>query len=127
MEEKPEYTTMGRNALALTMINWYRVQEQADQLAAAIRDTVLDLEETVTTGLVRASYSKGRKTYQYRVYGGVKLREFDAETYDEILDAHTTLTPKIDWRTICFDVLKLDVDDIPFIESYPSITLKVLD
>ena len=126
MEETPEYTTMDRNALALNMLHWYKIQEQADELAAAIRDTVLDLGETVTTGLVRASYSKGRKTYDYRGVGSGKLREGNAKVYDQIIEANTTLVPKIDWRHICFGDLGLDTDDIPFIESDPSVTIKVL-
>ena len=124
MEEKAEYSGISRNQLAQDMLEWHHYQRAADERAAAIRDTVMDLGETVTTGTVRASYSKGRKSYDYH---GAAVKEMAPWAEDERaaqIVSRLTLIEKVDWRLVCKDA---EIDDIPFTESNPSVTIKVLD
>ena len=52
---------MNKSDLAQTMLKWEQVQREADALAAE-----LGIGKTQTVGNVRASYSGGRKSYDYQ-------------------------------------------------------------
>ena len=107
-----------RNLLARQMLRWREWQAGADELAAAIRGTVLQLGETVTTGTIRATFRKGRKSYDYAgaAASGPKLDP-------DVIERHTKTITKTDWRKVCNDE---QLADIPYTESNPSVTLKVI-
>ncbi len=52
--------------LATLMIEWEHTQRAADELRAEIEAAVLALGKTQTVGNVRATFSAGRRTFDYR-------------------------------------------------------------
>lgn len=86
-------------------------------LEGEIKDAVLELEETQTVGTVRASYSAGRKSYQYTLCG--------PDASQEIIDNNTKIIPaeqKTDWRKVCQEA----EIEVTFTQGAPSVTLKVV-
>ena len=104
------------SALAADMLKWERLRRELDELEWAIKDTVLQLGKTQTVGNVRATFSKGRKSYYYQAA---------AEGHPMVSDTTLSLftKPIIDWRGVCNHV---GIDDIPFSEGEPSVSLKIL-
>ena len=107
---------MNARELALAMLDWEQLKREADELVKEIQAAVLKIGKTQTVGYVRASYSKGRKSYNYK--------EAAQDVPPSIVRAHTTLTEIIDWCGICQDE---NIADIPVTQSNPRVTLKLLD
>ena len=57
---------MDNSQLATLMLDWEITQRKADELAAQIKAAVLTLGKTQVVGNVRASFSAGRRTFDYR-------------------------------------------------------------
>ena len=87
------------------------------ELEAEIEAGVMAIGETRTVGNIRATYSGGRKTYDYRTAA--------AEADPEIVVGHTTveMVRKTDWRGVCHEA---KIVDIPFTQSSPSVSIKRL-
>lgn len=107
---------MDATELARKMLEWQEAQAKADVLKMDIEAAVLELGKTQTVGNVRATYSAGRKIYDYTEawrnhgYGsGVDIEKFTKITYD--------------YRAAC---LEAQIDDIPFTQSAPSVLLKII-
>ena len=108
---------MNQSELATLMLEWEKAQAQADALKHVIEAAVLEIGETVKAGNVKAVYSGGRKTYDYRTA---------LAGYDEVaLAPWTTEVPatvKVDYLKACKG---LGVEDVPYTQSEPSVTVKV--
>lgn len=109
------------SALAMKMLEWERKQKEADLLRAEIEWAVMGIKRTQTVGNVRATYSGGRKAYDYQ----------DAAYCHPVSEATIELftvtpAPKTDWRKICQHV-GVEKDDIPFMQSAPSVRVKLLE
>ena len=107
---------MDNSELAKLMLDWEQAQTQADALKLKIQDAVLALGKTQTVGNVRATYSQGRKSYDYET-GAV---EHPAFTLD-IATQHSKMV--VDWRTVCKELGA----QAPFTQSDPSVTIKLVD
>ncbi len=107
----------GPSGLALKMLAWEQAQRRADELRAEIETWVLDLGKTQTVGNVRATFSNGRKSYDYETAGQTAAPKIIAE--------FTTHIEKdvIDWRLVC---KKAEIADVPFTQSEPSVAVKLL-
>ena len=57
---------MDNSQLAALMLEWEAAQRKADELAAKIRAAVLTIGKTQVVGNVRATFSAGRRTFDYR-------------------------------------------------------------
>ena len=57
---------MDNSQLAALMLEWEATQRKADELAAQIKAAVLDIGKTQVVGNVRATFSAGRRTFDYR-------------------------------------------------------------
>lgn len=57
---------MNATELATKMLEWETTQRAADILRAEIETAVLELGKTQTVGNVRATFSAGRRTFDYR-------------------------------------------------------------
>jgi len=106
---------MDASELAKQMLRWEQVRRQLDEIEAAIKDSVLEIGKTQTVGNVRASYSKGRKTYDYKT--AIDGRNFES---DALVPFETV---EVDYRAAC---KALGVDDVPFTQSAPSVSVKLL-
>lgn len=107
--------------LATMMLEWERVQKRADALRATIKHTVLRIGHTQTVGNVRATYSGGRKVYDYLFAAG----SHPAISEDIMQSFTVTPPPRTDWRKVC-EHLEIDKADIPSMQSEPSVTIKLL-
>jgi len=98
------------------MLKWESIKKDLAIYEDAIMDTVLALGKTQTVGNVRASYSGGRKTYDYQAV---------AEDHPMVSEATVRLftEPKVDWRGICKHA---GIDEVPFTKSAPRVTVKLL-
>jgi len=56
---------MDQSLLARTMLEWEATQRKADELAAQIKTAVLAIGKTQVVGNVRATFSAGRRTFDY--------------------------------------------------------------
>lgn len=111
--------TIDLSELARLMLTWEKLNNDLAVYENAIMDTVLTLGKTQTVGNVRASYSGGRKTYDYQEAADGHLMVSDAtkKLFTIIPE------PRIDWRGICKHV---GIDIIPFTKSPPRVTVKLL-
>ena len=57
---------MNATELAQAMLRWQELKQELDAIEAQISAAVLDLGKTQTVGNVRATYSAGRRTFDYR-------------------------------------------------------------
>lgn len=57
---------MDNSQLAALMLKWEATQRQADGLAEQIKAAVLTIGKTHVVGNVRAAFSAGRRTFDYR-------------------------------------------------------------
>jgi len=103
--------------LALLLLKWEEHREQLDALETDIQGIVLSLKRTQVVGNVRATYSAGRKRYDYET----ALRGHDIT--DDSMQAHTTITTTVDWRALCKH-LEIAQGTIPCEQSAPSVTIK---
>lgn len=110
---------MNASELATKMLLWEQRRTELDTLEAEIKEAVLALGKTQTVGNVRASYSKGRTSYDYRtpVEEGVDSGEIhpDALAYYQ--------TVKTDWRTAC---KAYALEPVIAKQSSPSVSVKLL-
>lgn len=111
---------MNASELAGMMLEWETLQRQADALAEQIRQAVLEIGKTQTVGCVRASYSSGRKTYDYE---GTVRNWFPAEVLDPMLPEYTTTKTTVDWKRMVDDhAISLVMIAA---ESGPTVTIKL--
>ena len=57
---------MDNSQLAALMLEWEAAQRKADELAEQIKVAVLEIGKTQVVGNVRATFSAGRRTFDYR-------------------------------------------------------------
>ena len=114
---------MDATELAMKMLEWGKLQQEASTLAAEIEAAVLEIGKTETVGNVRASYSAGRKSYDYQAAAdGHKM------VSEATVSLFTTIIPQtetVDWGGICKHV-GIEAMEIPYTQSAPSVTVKLL-
>ena len=109
--------------LAQAMLDWQDAQATADSIKERIEEAVLERGKTQTVGNVRASYSAGRKSYDYEtavldcVQSG-RIASEDLGPFREEVPA----TIRTDWRVACN---KLSID-APFTKAPARVTVKLI-
>ena len=104
---------MNTTEFAQAMIDWKKLNTEIEELEEEIKAYVLEQKKTQNIGDVRATYSKGRTTYDY---------EFSA------VQANATVEEKhrsehIDWNAVCKDN---NVSDLVIAkQSDPSVRIKI--
>jgi len=106
---------MNASELAQRMLEWESMKRALDALTGEIEAAVLELEQTQTVGNVRASYSKGRKSYNYQA--AIEATPLEPGSLAPFETVH------IDYRSACKE---FGIEDIPFTESSPSVSVKLL-
>ena len=106
---------MDASELAKQMLLWEQVRRRLDEIEEAIKDTVLQIGKTQTVGNVRASYSKGRKSYDYK----------SAVEAEDVLPGELAPFEKvtIDYKAACET---LGFINVTFTQSEPSVSVKLL-
>ena len=113
---------MDATKLAMKMLEWGKLQQEASTLAAEIEAAVLEIGKTQTVGNVRASYSGGRKSYDYQAAADGHIHVSPAT-----VSLFTTIIPEtksVNWNGICKHA---GIEDIPFTQSAPRVTVKLLE
>ena len=110
---------MDASELAQAMLRWETVQREADALRSEIEAAVLELGSTQTVGNVKASYSNGRKSYDYRT-----ALSFADEATLMPWTKEIPATVSIDYRAACKG---LGIEDVPFTQSEPSVSVKLVE
>ena len=116
MTDYERETNMNASELANLMLKWEELRKQLDDIEATIQSEVLIVGKTQTVGNVRASYSNGRRTFDY---------ETPAKPIapPEIVVQHTEIIEKIDWKKICDAV---GATPIVVSQTEPSVSVKLL-
>ncbi len=107
---------MDSSQLARLMLDWGELCGRMEQLEVEIRVAVLELGKTQTVGHVRATFSAGRKTYDYET--AVKSACVSPDDY--------VLMTKVDWKATG-DRAMIVVGDALVTQSPPSVTMKLLE
>jgi hypothetical protein len=110
---------MDPSRLAHLMLDWEDAQQYADKLRSQIEEQIELLGESVTVGNVRARYSRGRKSYDYEAAC--------KDATPEQVEKYTKIRKSVTWRDLALYGLELDQDSIPFSQSDPSVSVKLLD
>jgi len=116
-------TVVNRKMLAKRMLEWEDAYRQLMSLEAIIKADVSTLKETVRTGNVVARYNPGRKSYQYKEAVNALIQEADESMKPVIastIDKHTKIRTTTSWKPIA---LELEIENIPFVQSKPSVTV----
>jgi hypothetical protein len=103
---------MDASELAQKMLEYEHLHRDLQKLGREIQKAVLEREKTFVTGNVRATYSKGRRTYDYQAVE--KVAPLD-------LVQHYT-HPKVDWKAVCAE---LDYEAPVVKTAPPTVTIKV--
>lgn len=93
------------------MLEWGEMREKLDEMERVIQAEVLKLEQTQTVGNVRASYSKGRGSYDYE--RAVTDAGIDTTPWEKVV---------VDWRTAC----KENELPVPYTPGTPSVSVKLI-
>ena len=110
------------STLAQQMLLWEAAKKSLDELTTVIQETVLLVGKTQTVGNVRASFSKGRRSFDY---------EAGAKDHPMVSDATLRLftripvapPPYVDWKGVCEHA---GIDDVPFTQGDPKVTVKLV-
>ncbi len=103
--------------LAQKMLDWGKLHEELATLTAEIETAVLVVGKTQNVGNVRATYSKGRKRYDYEKVGRLQSPE---------IIAAWTITKTVEttsWRDLCSGE---GIKDIPFTQGEPGVKVKMV-
>jgi hypothetical protein len=120
--EKIKAEGVDMSELAANMLEWEKLQKRADDLANWIKLHVMAMEKTQTVGNVRATYSAGRKSYDYEAGARAVFPENDPDALYDVAKIYEKTT--IDWREMCEEH---KIEDIPFTQGKPSVSVKLLD
>jgi hypothetical protein len=88
--------SMNASELAQRMLDWEIVRRQLDEIEAEIVPEIMERRETLTVGLVRATYSRGSRTFDYEQAGLLCANS-------SLVAKHTK--PVTNWSAVCKDKL----------------------
>ena len=107
MSDEQASRGVDKRELAELLLSWEIEKAALDELEGKIKELVLTLGETQTVGYVRASYSKGRTTYDYEL----ACRNHEADMNPVLVAKHAKTT--VDWRAMALKSLGLAQAEIP--------------
>ena len=108
---------MNASELAQALLLWEKLMNQAKLVEMDIQKAVLVLGKTQTVGNVRASYSGGRKTYDYQT----PALDAPVELIADYTKTETVVTT--DWKMICELAGK---EPLVVSQTAPSVTVKMV-
>ena len=106
-------TPIDMSILAEMMLEWERRKRELDRLEKAISAQVLELGKTQVVGNVRATYSNGRKCYDYESVGKQAPQEIIAKYTKQI----------VDWRSVCKEA---GFNAVPYKMTEPRVSIKLI-
>ncbi len=133
---------MNASELAKKMLEWELKYRELDVIEQQINSTVLEIGKTQTVGNVRATYSKGRKKYDYENPGITAPQEIinkhshseieidwmevakEADYTTEMRENHTKKIIFTKWAKVCKEA---KIDPLVLEEGEPSVKVKLLE
>lgn len=110
---------MDNSELALKMLEWEKARKSLDALEKEIESAVLVLGKTQTVGNVRATFTNGRKTYDYET--AARAHPMFSEATRLLF---TKMVETVDWKGACEHI---GIDEVPVLkQSEPSVTVKMI-
>ena len=110
---------MDNSELAMKMLAWEQAKKSLDTLEKEIEEAVLALGKTQTVGNVRATFSNGRKTYDYET-AAVEHPMYHHATRE----LFTKVVETVDWKAVCEH---MGVNEVPVLkQTEPSVSVKLL-
>jgi hypothetical protein len=129
---------MNASELAAKMLEWEAKKNELDALESEIKQAVLELKSTQKVGNVTASYSNGRREFDYETPGRNahidyikahtvinKVVDWDAVSTlidPEIIEECTRETESVNWSNVCKDA---KIEPVVTKEGTPSVTVKI--
>lgn len=110
--------------LVLTILEWRETKKKLEALEESIQEAVLHLGETQTVADVRATYSKGRRVFDYK--GAVSASDLPEDYKADRIERYTTIIPassSVDWKAICAEE---DLEVAQTNTPTPSVKIKIL-
>ena len=129
---------MNASELAEKMLLWEKNKKELDSLENEIKAAVLELKSTQKVGNVSASYSNGRREFDYETPGKSapieviknntivnKVTDWDAVATlidPEIIEECTHETECVNWSNVCKDA---KIEPAVIKEGTPAVTIKM--
>jgi hypothetical protein len=125
-------TILSPRDLAAKMLEWGELKERMLAIEQEISDSVAMLQKTQTVGNVRATYSNGRGTWDYKGAFVELTREEELNVIDDYLNRYSTKTivEDIDWKGMVYEITKkrnIPLDDKYYTPGNPSVKVKILE
>lgn len=98
------------------MIEYERHYRRMKEIEDQITLYVMGIGKSQSVANVTAKYLSGRKVYDYETAG--------SQAPEEIIEKHTELIRKTDWRKVCEDA-GIDKEEIP-LKSTPTPSVKIV-
>lgn len=106
---------MDANEVAKLMLDWGDLKDKMDAIEKQVSDYILAQEtpKTIVVGRIRATYSQGRRTFDYPAAC--------KDVPPEVIEKHTRIEEVTDWPEIAreFDL------KVPYTQADPKVTLKI--
>lgn len=97
--EKPvKKAKMSEDDLVMAVMEWKKLQDQADAMAEIIKEAVLERGENLSVGSVTAKISKGRGKYDHETAARENVSDLSPYTTVEVIETTT-----IDFQKACKD------------------------
>ena len=111
------------SALALKMLEYEKKHNELEDIKKTISLQVELLGKTVVAGRVRATYSQGRKKYDYESVTREHYR-YDDEVVSMFTKAHPDT---VDWKAMFVYLSEKynNMGEIPFTQGDPSVSIKI--
>lgn len=103
------------------MLEYQKKMMELRDMENIIKQAVLQRGETFVVADVRATYSGGRKTYDYEK-ACIQAIEAMGEAGERMLNARTEVRKETNWRRLAED-LGIEQDDVPFIDRGPLVMI----
>jgi hypothetical protein len=114
---------MNSSELAKKMLEWEKLKHEIHILEQEIKNTVLRMGKSQCAGNVKATFNKGRRTFDYKS-ACIASGKFQPDLEnDPKLETYKKTRVSISYRTIC-EVY--EIVNIPSEQSEPSVKLKVV-
>lgn len=129
---------MNASELAAKMLEWETKKNELDNIEEEIKSAVLELKSTQKVGNVTASFSNGRREFDYQTPGATAPKEViesnttKTEWVDwesarplidqEIIEEFTRITETTNWSAVCKEA---KIDPIVVKEGTPSVSVKL--
>jgi hypothetical protein len=100
------------------MLEYEDLDRRMKEIKERITAGVLEREQTQQVGNVKATYRKGRKSYDYQAVC--------EDAPDDVVEQYTKVRKSVSWSKVALEGLGIPRKEIPFSVGEPSVSIKVV-